>query len=148
MKTGVIELVSLYNQSLSIEQELESLPPMLHKDVLVKIKNEIDADPNIEHYKLSRLEKKYYLNKLTISQSFMYMFGMQISEYIRLKVMEKALYLLVHTNQSISDIADQLGYSTNSNFTRSFSDVYGETPIEVRKNRGLAVPTYRQRCGN
>lgn len=48
-------------------------------------------------------------------------------------VMERAKYLLQHTQRSIAEIADELGYSTASNFARTFKLHTQYTPLQYRQ---------------
>ena len=42
--------------------------------------------------------------------------------------------LLLNTNLSVSDIAQTLGYSNQSNYINSFKKEYGMSPLNWRKN--------------
>ena len=47
--------------------------------------------------------------------------------------MEEAARLLVATDDSIAEIADQVGYTSQSKFTTAFKEYFGELPTEYRK---------------
>ena len=49
--------------------------------------------------------------------------------------MEAARKLLVETEQSITDIARDVGFNNDSYFSATYKKVYGENPNETRKNR-------------
>ncbi|HYF68728.1 MAG TPA: AraC family transcriptional regulator [Ohtaekwangia sp.] len=57
--------------------------------------------------------------------------------YIRRRKIERAKELLRISNDSISQIADQLGYSDISHFSKSFQAQCGESPSVYRKAQGL-----------
>ena len=46
--------------------------------------------------------------------------------------------LLLHTNLSISEIAERIGYSTPADFYRSFLKIHGVTPSDRRRNHKKA----------
>lgn len=53
---------------------------------------------------------------------------------IRMRViMERAQHLLKESNKTVTDIADELGYSTSTNFSRTFKSQTHLTPLEYRQ---------------
>lgn len=54
--------------------------------------------------------------------------------------MLEAKRLLLHTDQSIQQIAASLGCEDQSNFTKAFRKATGETPSRFRKSRDLVQP--------
>jgi len=59
--------------------------------------------------------------------------GKTPTQYIRAIRMEKAMTLLKTTNLNISEIAYDLGFSDPNYFSRTFQQVYGQTPSSIRK---------------
>ena len=59
--------------------------------------------------------------------------GMGLKKYIMSKKMEAAKLLLKTTDMSVTMIADQVGYQNYSNFTYSFRQAAGMSPLEYRK---------------
>jgi AraC-like DNA-binding protein len=57
------------------------------------------------------------------------------SEMIKKLRMKRASYALLDTEASISAIADELGYSDPTAFTRAFRSWYGTSPSRFRKDR-------------
>ncbi len=66
----------------------------------------------------------YYFKKVT---------GKNFKHYFVIRRIEKAKFLLTKSDKSISEIAKELGYSDNSNFTRFFRKFTGITPLKYRK---------------
>ena len=58
--------------------------------------------------------------------------GRSTAQYIRIRRLQKAKSLLQNTNLPIGDIADQVGYKDFSHFSRSFSQLFNQTPSETR----------------
>jgi AraC-like DNA-binding protein len=141
-----LELVRLYNQAILEMQEIPDPPGLPHKDKMIGIYNEIMHRPNIQDCKLETLSRKYFLNKTSISRCFYQLFNMHLADFVLNKVMEKAIYLLTNTDKPVADIAEELGYSTSSNFSRSFMMTYGESPSETRKNREQHKTKYHESC--
>ena len=59
--------------------------------------------------------------------------GVSISIYIRTFRLNKALELLQTTNQSIGDIAYEVGFSNIAYFSRSFKAEFGESATAIRQ---------------
>ena len=63
--------------------------------------------------------------------------GKTISEYIRTEKMEYAKSLLKSTDDPISEIAERLGFATQSHFGKRFRDYTGCSPSEYREKAGF-----------
>lgn len=95
----------------------------------------------IQQFITSNLQNKYTLNQLsesfdipltTMKKSFKQIFGKTIHGYVKEQRMHKASVLLITTNDSILEIANQVGYENGSKFASAFKDVIGMTPREYR----------------
>ena len=61
--------------------------------------------------------------------------GQTVREFIRIIRLKKAAELLVSTNMSITEIAEKVGFGSQSYFTTSFTDYFGINPSKyVEKN--------------
>ncbi|GGD87351.1 helix-turn-helix transcriptional regulator [Paenibacillus nasutitermitis] len=61
--------------------------------------------------------------------------GLTISEYVHLKRMKTAQYMLRHSQLSVQDISEHLGYSDPSYFNRVFKRIVGKLPSELLDER-------------
>lgn len=61
--------------------------------------------------------------------------GHTYSGYLKRVRMEEACRLLLHTHQSIEQIALTLGYQSRAHFYRVFSEYFGMTPASFRKEK-------------
>lgn len=110
---------------------------------MMVIRNEVMLNPNIHEHSLRILAKKHFINEKTLSRAFTKTFGVKISDFILEQVMQRAKYLLENTRRTVADIAEELGYSNNYNFSRTFKNIYGIYPMELRKkNTAQDHPTY------
>ena len=73
---------------------------------------------------------EYYLSKLFKKET-----GGSIVDYIKKKKIDYAKILLLDTNRSIQDIAEDLSFSTPSRFTETFRKITGIPPKEYRKRQ-------------
>lgn len=62
-----------------------------------------------------------------------------ISVYILNRRIEEAKYFLRYTDNPISDIANFYQFSSQSHFTRRFSQIAGMTPLQYRKKMGTLL---------
>lgn len=73
-----------------------------------------------------------YLNECVKSAT-----GYPVSHHIQQRVVLEARRLLYHSNKSVKEIADELGYDDHPYFSRLFVKITGATPVAFRnKNRG------------
>lgn len=68
----------------------------------------------------------------SLSLRFKKELGVGIPEYIHLEKLQEALYLLSHSNYSLSEIAGYLNYPSQSYFTQIFKKYLGKTPQQYR----------------
>lgn len=139
LKSLVMQLLAAVSSCIMEENEMRHLPNVMYKAALIEIKQSISRNPNLKDFTLERLSKKYRIEPSTISKRFYELFQLHWAEYLRLRIMEKALLLLTSSDKPITEIAAELGYNSNSNFTRAFLRYYNETPSEARKTKGCAI---------
>ncbi len=74
-----------------------------------------------------------------LSRQFVKEIGISISDYIREKKIEIAQELLVNTDDSISDIAFNLSFSSQSHFIQIFKNITGTTPKQYRSKNSVST---------
>ncbi|MCC3376403.1 response regulator [Cohnella sp. REN36] len=75
---------------------------------------------------------KVYLHPVYLSKVYKSETGESLGDYIIRIRMEKALYLLKHTNKKIYEITTELGYQNPQYFSKMFKKFYGMTPNAYR----------------
>jgi len=65
--------------------------------------------------------------------------GLAFVEWVTAKRMERALHLLVHTDDRISEIANAVGFSDEAYFTRRFSQRFHLSPTKYRRQHCQVV---------
>lgn len=86
--------------------------------------------PNGDYEELS---KQYLINTTTLKNVFKAVYGTSIASHVKTHRLEKAAELLKNTQESIADIAAQVGYDSQSKFSSSFKEQYHVLPSEYRK---------------
>ncbi|OPJ55851.1 response regulator transcription factor [Alkalithermobacter paradoxus] len=83
---------------------------------------------------LKEVAKHVHLNHSYLSVLFKEHTGLTFSEYITRKRLQEAKKLLVSTNLSIDEIAQNVGYHTSKYFIKLFREFEGITPHQFRKS--------------
>ena len=94
-----------------------------------------------ENYKnpptLRELAANVGTNECTLKKVFKQMFSMTVFDYLNDLRMNKAARLLSDTELTISDIATELGFSSQSHFCTAFRKRNGLTPKEFREGKAV-----------
>lgn len=92
-----------------------------------------------EHYQdrltLNRLADEFHLSEKYVSRYFVEHFNITFSNYIIHLRLTHAKQLLETTDESITEVAMQSGFSNVSYFIRSFKNTYGVAPLQYRKKK-------------
>lgn len=86
-----------------------------------------------QRFTIEFLSKEYLMNSTTLKQVFKAVYGTSIAAHIKEHRMEEAAKLLVTTDDSIAEIADKIGYTSQSKFTTAFKEHFKQLPKEYRK---------------
>ena len=89
----------------------------------VNLDEPLTLDDLAEHFKYS----KYYFHRIFKSE-----IGYNIYDYIRRRRLVSAAKLLIHTDLRIIDIAYSYQFNSHEAFTRSFQQLYHQTPSQYR----------------
>jgi transcriptional regulator GlxA family with amidase domain len=76
------------------------------------------------------------------SRTFRATFGETPHRYLQRRRVERAMYLLRRTDRDVTDICFDVGFSSLGTFSRTFSEIVGESPSEFRRKGEIkAVPS-------
>ncbi len=132
-KLKVLELLLFLNSTnLSALREERAYVTRAQADTIREIRAYL-----VEHLDkritLPELSERFHIPLTTMKQTFKAVYGDTIGTYIQSFRMQKAMRLLHESNQSITEIAGQVGYQNASKFTEVFQRFAGSTPSEYRK---------------
>lgn len=82
---------------------------------------------------LQQLAKRFYISKSYLCRIFREVTGYTVNEYINTNRIQKAKHLLQHSDYSITEISDLLGFENISYFERVFKKHTETTPLKYRK---------------
>lgn len=101
--------------------------------LLEELATTIRSAPSVP-YTLDSMARSMHYSPDHLVRLFKACFHTTPMEYVIRCRMEQARHLLLFTNQSVSSIAEQLGYSSVSYFSRQFSRRVGVSPMVYRRN--------------
>jgi AraC-like DNA-binding protein len=87
-----------------------------------------------ERITIEELSKQYLINSTTLKAAFKSVYGESIAAHIKEHRMEKAAKLLRESDMSIAEIAQAVGYDSQSKFTAAFKTFFHVLPREYKKN--------------
>lgn len=94
-------------------------------------------DAMLEHpeqpYTLETLADVAHMSRSTFARHFEQTFGRTAMDYLRDVRLRRAAQLLQVGGQSVDSVAGKVGYASRSHFSRAFSEQYGTSPVEFRK---------------
>ncbi len=116
--------------------------PAIARDIrllrrLLRAKDRMDAASH-EDWPVRRLARVSGVSEAHFARSFREAFGIPPHRYLLTRRVERAAVLLRDTNLSITEITFQTGWNSLGTFGRTFRDVTGESPSELRRSARAA----------
>jgi transcriptional regulator GlxA family with amidase domain len=110
-------------------------PELLRR--LLRAKDRIDAASH-EAWPVRRLARVSGVSEAHFARSFKDAFGVPPHRYLLTRRIERATAFLRDTNVPITEIAFETGWKSLGTFGRTFRDITGETPGELRAREKAA----------
>ena len=83
---------------------------------------------------IEELSRQYLINPTTLKNAFKSVYGTSIAAHIKEHRMRQAARMLIESNMNIAEIAQAVGYDSQSKFTTAFKAYFKVLPREYRKN--------------
>ena len=93
-----------------------------------------------KRYSARELAEGFGISETSLKNYFRGVYGKGYSEMLTDIRMQKAAELLIEDENSISQISESVGFSTQSRFGSAFKKYFGETPLEYK--RKFMIDTY------
>ncbi|PST82713.1 hybrid sensor histidine kinase/response regulator [Pedobacter yulinensis] len=103
------------------------------EEFMRKLNDLITNNLDNEQLHVEFLTDKMAMSRATLYSKLKNIADIGVNDYINKFRLEKAAYLLVHTDKSIMDIADAVGFSNQRYFSTVFKQVYQTTPTHYRQ---------------
>lgn len=113
------------DQALQLLSEQTELVRQIHADLTAHLD---------QRFTMNDITRLYPINSTTFKRVFKAIYGEPLASYMTAYRMRVASERLRETNDSIADIAAQVGYETQSKFTQAFKRVTGMLPRDVRRS--------------
>ena len=84
---------------------------------------------------IEELSRQYLINPTTLKNAFKSVYGTSIAAHIKEHRMRLAARMLIESNMNIAEIAQAVGYDSQSKFTTAFKAYFKVLPREYRKNK-------------
>ncbi len=91
-----------------------------------------------------QIAKMLFVSETTLRQLYIQKFGLPPKRYIRYVKLCKAKTMIRTTNNTISEIAYNIGYINTSKFAEAFRNTYDVTPSKYRKNCDFGVDKMKE----
>ncbi len=82
---------------------------------------------------IDELSRRYLMNPTTLKAAFKTVYGSSLAAHIKEHRMELAARLLRESDLSMAEIAQRVGYESQSRLTAAFKDYFGVLPTEYRQ---------------
>jgi transcriptional regulator GlxA family with amidase domain len=79
------------------------------------------------------LARLAHVSEAHFIRTFKSTFGETPHRYLQRRRVERAMFLLVTTERSVTDICLAVGFASLGTFSRTFHDIVGESPTEYRR---------------
>ena len=136
MMADVLGLTRLNAQMvLDFTKRVESEKAGIHHSRLVGKARDYILSHIGESVTTEALSKELSMNRTYLCKLFTEETGLTINQYVTQVKLEEARRLMDITPKSIAEIAEYLGYSSQSYFQRVFKKQFGITPGEYRKHK-------------
>lgn len=87
---------------------------------------------------LEELAKRFYISKSYLSRIFREVTSFTVNEYKNVSRIKKSQQLLLHSDCSITEVSDRLGFENLTYYERVFKKYTGTTPLKYRKENGYS----------
>lgn len=131
--------IPLYDQKGKIVGLAGTTRPFSTGTSAIDIHSELGAPLKVMHerfaesVKVTELAKIAHLSVSAFERKFKKQLEMTPRQYIRHLRVHDACYKLSHTDKTLSEISASCGYVDQSHFSREFSRIINETPLQYRK---------------
>lgn len=130
---GRKKLKEKFSRSLLVKPEVVSEPSMEEK-FLMRVKAAVEAHLDDENFSVEELSKEVGMSRAQLHRKLIALTGVSASRFVRNYRLEHAYQLLQNKVGTVSEIAYRVGYSSPAYFTKCFTEDFGISPSQVKKD--------------
>jgi AraC-like DNA-binding protein len=101
--------------------------------------NQLHARPS-HAWTLDELAREAHTSRSVLAERFQYLVGSSPMQYLTQWRMLLAANLLTRSNAPLARIAEDVGYQTDTAFSRAFRREFGSPPATWRRSQSARVP--------
>ncbi len=109
-----------------------SVVPRTQVELVKAVADYISLNLN-EKITVKQLTLKFGISDTYLQNAFRNVYGMPVISFIRVQKMQSAAQVLIHTNRTVDEIAEEFGYENESKFSAAFKKIMGDSPGIFRK---------------
>jgi transcriptional regulator GlxA family with amidase domain len=95
---------------------------------------------------IAALARIAFVSKAHFIRTFRATFGETPHRYLQRRRVERAMTMLRETDRSVTDICMAVGFTSLGTFSRTFSEIVGESPSAFRRRMATVEPTVAPSC--
>lgn len=132
LRLKVLELI-LYLHYLDIDAErCRKTYTRPQVDLIKQVHDQIVSNPGCR-FTIDELSRRFCISPTTLKTNFKGVYGTSIMTYIRQYRIKHAATLLRESGKSIAEIAEEVGYESQSKFGAAFKEIMKCSPMEYRQ---------------
>lgn len=121
----------LYHNKNSYISETEDIATNKIYSITTYIHSHFNEDLSLE-----ALSKAFYMSTYYLSHQFKAVTGFTLTSYVQMTRIRNAQQMLLFTDKKITEIAQDCGFTSFSQFNRVFNKFYGSSPRDFKANCG------------
>lgn len=130
---GRKKLKEKFSRSLLVKPEVVAEPSMEEK-FLMRVKAAVEEHLDDENFSVEELSKEVGMSRAQLHRKLIALTGVSASRFVRNYRLEHAYQLLQNKVGTVSEIAYRVGYSSPAYFTKCFTEDFGISPSQVKKD--------------
>lgn len=136
LQSKAIELLALQCEQIEQETMRSSAPGKVTKtdEERIYFARDLMLAHSQDPLSLSELARKAGINEFKLKNGFKKVFDNTVFGYLSDYRLDQAMQLVREGEQSFTDIADELGYSSLQHFSNAFRKKFGVSPREIKRS--------------
>src|ERR687892_534698 len=112
---------------------------------MLRARDAIDRD-YAKPLDIPTLARIAHVSEAHFIRTFKATFGETPHRYLQRRRVERAMFLLRMSDQSVTDVCFDVGFNSLGTFSRTFRDIVGESPSAYRRRVRAAEPQVAPTC--
>lgn len=129
---GRRKLKEKFSRALSMKPQV-AIEPSMEQKFLLRVKGVVDKFLGDESFSVEQLSREVGMSRAQLHRKLIALTGVSASRFVRNYRLEHAHQLLQNKVGTVSEIAYRVGYSSPAYFTKCFTEDYGISPSQVKK---------------